>query len=442
MVQPVTIQHSARGEVLDRRRMGELLPQWERLSRACLEDNVYYSPRYAMALLDSVAASDDVRFAVVWRDQELIALMPLTAAGLQVPYVRPTSQAWTTPYTFSCTPLLHKGHPDAAAALLDLLDGANDSEWALPSLNLDGPVCSAITEVLDDRGSPWRVVGEYSRATLTQGMTFAEHMQQCVDSRRRRELGRNMRRLAEAGQVEHRSARSGPALEAAVRDFLTIEARGWKGRHNTALACNPDSFLFAVRAFTGSPRVSICRADTLTLDGVTIAVSLTVFAGRTGFTVKCAYDEDYRKYSPGLLLESEIIRSFYAEGWSDKLDSGTAGAHVIDSLWPGRVRVGDLFFSLARQNAELRLLGITALEQLRRSVRGHAKATASRLNVLGLMRRAGSAAQKPIGWLAGQQAVVSSARAPSSGRRIASASARDNAASAQAGRDRFRGEAA
>jgi hypothetical protein len=38
-----------------------------------------------------------------------------------------------------------------------------------------------------------------------------------------------------------------------------------------------------------------------------------VFAGGTGFTVKCTYDEAYRSYSAGMLLETEVIRSFVAE---------------------------------------------------------------------------------------------------------------------------------
>ena len=55
---------------------------------------------------------------------------------------------------------------------------------------------------------------------------------------------------------------------------------------------------------------SNCRADVLTLDGVPIAVSLIAIAGRTGFTIKSCYDEAYRSYSAGLLLEVEVIPQF------------------------------------------------------------------------------------------------------------------------------------
>jgi hypothetical protein len=78
-------------------------------------------------------------------------------------------------------------------------------------------------------------------------------------------------------------------------------------------------------------------------------------AGHTGFTVKCTYDEEYRSYSAGLLLELEVIRSFLSGKWLDRLDAATAGHHVIDTLWSTRVEVADLIFSLAPSNAALRL---------------------------------------------------------------------------------------
>ena len=107
----------------------------------------------------------------------------------------------------------------------------------------------------------------------------------------------------------------------------------------------------------------------LTLDGVPIAVSLIAMAGRTGFTIKSCYDEAYRSYSAGLLLEVEVIRSFLSGNWASRLDSGTSGAHVLDSLWPGRVEVADLIFSLSPRHAQLRLSALHSSEKVTKNIK-------------------------------------------------------------------------
>jgi hypothetical protein len=111
----------------------------------------------------------------------------------------------------------------------------------------------------------------------------------------------------------------------------------------------------------------------LTLDGVAIAVGLTVFAGRTGFTVKGAYDEAYRKYSAGLLLEIEVMRSFLSEKWADRLDAGTDGSHVIDGFWGEKVAVADLMFAVSPRWPGMRRAGLRIANDAHRSIRSGTK---------------------------------------------------------------------
>ena len=118
----------------------------------------------------------------------------------------------------------------------------------------------------------------------------------------------------------------------------------------------------------------------LTLNGEPIAVSLMVVAGSTGFTVKACYDEPYRSCSPGLLLEIEVIRSFLSEGWLDRLDGATTEAHVLDTLWPGRIEVADLLFSVSPHRPQLRLSVLHFSERLRRKAWSAAKQSLQRLS--------------------------------------------------------------
>jgi CelD/BcsL family acetyltransferase involved in cellulose biosynthesis len=364
---------SLRGEVLGRDALPMLLPFWEDLSSRSVEDNVYYAPRYAKALLDSVEGRD-VRFAAVWEGERLMALLPFTRPRMKLPLLQPSVRAWQTPYTYSCTPLLDRSATrEAAAALVEVLASISEGEWLIPTVNRDGEACGAILAALQAKAQPWSFSNPFQRAVLEPGSSFDEHMNRHVDSKRRKDLARNRRRLEELGSVGHEAHESGEGLNRAIEAFLAIEASGWKGQRGTALACHEETRKFALGAFTGDAAGSICRADLLTLDGKPIAVSLIVRAGETGFAVKCCYDEAYRKCSAGLLLEVEVIRSFLSECWAGRLDAGTAGTHVIDSLWSGRTEVADLMFSLSTARPEARLAALQRSEQAGRALKAALK---------------------------------------------------------------------
>src|SRR5947208_1206330 len=73
---------------------------WEDLCERVVEDNVYYTPRYAKALINTVETKAEVQTAAVWADARLIALLPLTLPALRVPYLGTAGGAWQSKYTF------------------------------------------------------------------------------------------------------------------------------------------------------------------------------------------------------------------------------------------------------------------------------------------------------------------------------------------------------
>jgi CelD/BcsL family acetyltransferase involved in cellulose biosynthesis len=383
MLQLAEIQSPLRGQVVGRDAISDLVPAWEALGNNSVEDNVYYCPRYAHALMKNVERHTALRFALVWDGTDLIALLPFTAPRIRIFVAGIGAQAWQTKYTFSCIPLLDKQrYAEAADTLLEVMASSHPGEWVVPRIYTQGAACRAMTKALEANGHPWLFANNFLRATLESRASFDALMQSHISSKRRRELARNRRRLEELGPVAHEIHRSGPELENAVAAFLQIEASGWKGKRGTALVCAPATRQFAVDVFTGSETDSICRADVLTLAGKPVAVSLTLFAGRTGFAVKCAYDEAYRAFSAGLLLELEVMRSLLSDSWADRLDSGTDGKHVIDGLWPGRLEVADLIFSCAPRYPQWRVSTFQRTEQVRQTAKRATKSLVSRLTEL------------------------------------------------------------
>ena len=361
-------------EIVDRNQVFAWRDAWQRLSDNSIEANAYYSPAYANALLDTIEARSDVQFAVVWQGGDMIGLLPFVAAKPVLSFLNP-SKAWQSDYTYNCTPLLHKDwSAQAADRLVALFVARRLGAWVLPRLNLNGPAATAIIRALEKQRKGWAVANRFARAVLEPDGSFEDHMQKHVSAKRRRDLARNRRRLENLGAVAFETCTAGPKLTAAVEAFLRIEAAGWKGRRGTALACSRTTQQFATKAFSAHHH---CRADVLSLNGEAIAVGLTIFSGRTGFAVKCAYDERYASYGAGLLLEVEFLRSLLEDKWADRVDSGTDGTHVIDALWLARTEVGDLLFSCSDPAGSQGFAAFVACQRLKQAAIDKAKSVSS-----------------------------------------------------------------
>ena len=123
----------------------------------------------------------------------------------------------------------------------------------------------------------------------------------------RQELKRRLIRLKEQGEVEFVVTRGySPEL---LQKYFELEARSWKGRGGTAVACDlkatklHDEFARAVAA------KNALYIYELKLDGKTIAMSLNIKYDRQTVFWKTSFDEEYKRFSLGNLL----IREFTAD---------------------------------------------------------------------------------------------------------------------------------
>ncbi|MCB1377133.1 MAG: GNAT family N-acetyltransferase [Alphaproteobacteria bacterium] len=361
-------------EILDMTQMRDIVQEWDDLCRRAIEDNVYFTSHYALSLLDTVATRDKVLFVTVREGDRLVGMLPVVSSLVSIPSLKAAGRAWSTDYTFSATPLLDRSCAmDAAAALVEGLRRIRAGEWIIPTVNVEAPSGRALIDALDLCGIPWNARTTFERASISADISYEDLMNDRVGSKRRRELARSRRRLEELGEVCHEWQTSGQGLARAVESFLNLEASGWKGERGTALACTPATRAFALRAFAEAGSSNRCRADLLLLNGRPIAAGIIVLSGRTGFTVKGAYDEAYAKFSVGLLLELEVLKSFLSEGWAERLDAATAGAHVIDRLWPDRVKVADIVLSLSSIAPNARLNSYTRVMDGRATAKRWAK---------------------------------------------------------------------
>jgi Acetyltransferase (GNAT) domain len=110
----------------------------------------------------------------------------------------------------------------------------------------------------------------------------------------------------------------------AVEQFLALEAKGWKGRSRTALSCRPGHAAFfreLTQGFADQGRLMF-----LSLEGGprVVAQNTALVAGEGLFGFKRAYNEEFARWSPGALLDLDVLDWFHRAARLAWLDTCSA----------------------------------------------------------------------------------------------------------------------
>jgi CelD/BcsL family acetyltransferase involved in cellulose biosynthesis len=130
-------------------------------------------------------------------------------------------------------------------------------------------------------------------------------------------LRRRHRRLAELGPVAVLREDGRGDVERTFREFLALEASGWKGREGSALALDERRAGFYRRWVEEAAERGALALRALTLGGRPVAMHLGLVHRGTYFLPKTAYDEALSAVSPGQLLHGEVLAECWARGLAE-----------------------------------------------------------------------------------------------------------------------------
>lgn len=99
-----------------------------------------------------------------------------------------------------------------------------------------------------------------------------------------------------------------------LEEIIRVEAKGWKGKQQTAMAFDPPLRRFYEVYVRETGRHGTLRLSFLRVDGKAIAAQIAVVCASRWWLLKVAYDEEWCHFSPGVLLTHESIRHAYQEG--------------------------------------------------------------------------------------------------------------------------------
>jgi CelD/BcsL family acetyltransferase involved in cellulose biosynthesis len=354
---------------------------WLVLASSALEPNPFFHPGFFLPLVEELGWPTGAAVIVAReRDGTLLALLPVVVArggpGRIVPVLRSAYNP-TPVHSLLATPLLDRERaPEAVDAILDALD-----QRSLPGVLLelvghaiDGPFGRLLEARLAERGQPSLVLPGLSRPLLRPQRSGEAYLEEALGGRHRRELGRQRRQLQRQGQLRFTGSRPGEPMGPWSERFLALEAAGWKGNAGTALANDPRDRRFFERACRELAAHGALSFVALELDRRPIAMACLLREAASGggaFVFKIAYDETFRRQSPGMQLLLEQLREIHeptsAIGWVDSCASPRDT--LYSQLWLDRRLLGHQLLGPRSLTGRMLLMAARGVDRLRRRAR-------------------------------------------------------------------------
>jgi CelD/BcsL family acetyltransferase involved in cellulose biosynthesis len=349
--------------------------EWRDLAARAVEPNVFYGPDFLTAAAP-VFGKDAGTVLVRTTGGRLVGLFPA-----RIDRWRGALTGWTHPFAPLGTPLVDRGEPEAViAAWLNHLrsDPAIPARLLLPLVPEQGVFARALDAALAERKSRSAMFGHHERAVLAPGRERQGYLDRTLSAGKRKELRRQRRRLEEIAPVTFRTAARPDDMAEALKDFLVLEASGWKGLAGTAIVNDPAVKNFVQQAVAGLAAEGQAQIDRLFLNGTAIAATITLTSGDTAWCWKIAYNEGLSRFSPGVQLVCDLTDSLLAAPQPSSVDSCATPDHpMIGHLWREKLALSDRLIALKPSVTPFSVS--CAMESARRSARTAAKSLRDRL---------------------------------------------------------------
>jgi hypothetical protein len=349
--------------------LDELTPadvsRWQELSDRSIIPNPFNEPAFVLPEARHLAGEARVGLIRVLRGDEWLAALPVRRSATWHRVPLPSVSSWGTPeHHFLGAPLVaREAVVLGLGVLVDALRALPVSCFAtLAGLPAEGPLASALDEVVAARRVPVRLGSRHERALLRCDAEAPSPLER-MSARHRSDLRRRGRLLGEAAGGE-------PAVRVRhepvdLERFIALEAAGWKGRTGHPLAHRPCARAFFCEMAAGFAALGRLQLLCLEAGGQTAAMSTNLLAADGAFVLRIAYDERFARCSPGnQLLVAMGDRGVQAPqtAW---IDSGANWFNAtFNRLWPDRRKIETRIIAAEGARGAVGRAGLTTLTPL------------------------------------------------------------------------------
>lgn len=317
----------------------DISAQWDDLA-ARAPSNAFMNPVALKAAFDTLFAV--VHVLLAWEE----GIESTRLVGLWALQQRSVMSFWPSllearpyNYAFLSTPVID---PAFVSEVIPAFFAAIRNNPALPNVislkELDGDtsVYAAIQKTIADEHHAHLVLTRTGRPCVSREAGVKN------SGSTRKKLRQDWNRLSALGRLEMVNDRTADAARAAYEQFLDLEKRSWKGAEGTAILCSERDTEFTRRligdlAADGSASVAL-----LCLDGRAIAAQVLMYCGTTAYTWKIAFDAEFAKYSPGVVLVDKMTEQLFAATEVQAIDSCSVDSSFMGQIWTGRKTMVDM----------------------------------------------------------------------------------------------------
>lgn len=309
---------------------------WKSLARRSAEPNPFFEAWFTLPSFEQFADSDAFKIAAYWVGGRLAGIMPLKHSNNYYGHSLPYVGTWLHDHCFCGAPLVAKGEEQGFwTALLACLD-QNPGQALflhLPALPENGALDRALQIVLAKTSRASSIVERSARAMLASDLSAEDYLAKAMSAKKRKELRRQKKRLSELGDLTFERLEGTGCIESWIEQYLALEASGWKGDAGSALNGNAASHAFFADAMYAAAQAGKLERLTLRLDGKPIAMLANFLTSPGAFSFKTAFDEDFARFSPGLLLQIENLDILGRNdiAWTDSC--AVQGHSMIERIW-------------------------------------------------------------------------------------------------------------
>jgi Acetyltransferase (GNAT) domain len=358
--------------------------RWEALAATALEPNVFYEPWQVMSALQNLNDAPSLELLLVLDEASeppnLCGVFALERSSAYRGLPLASLRMWQHKYLFLCTPLVSRNH--AHGTLHCFLTWLASAEagcevMSLQGMRADGPFADALKQALHDLKRPHFEEDRFDRALLEveAAQDSRAYMEAALSKKKIKEYRRLAQRLSEQGDMRFECLQPGAEVQPWLDEFMRLEASGWKGREGSAFASTePDRRYFTDIVTQAHARGRLALLA-LRLDGVAIAMKCNFVGSHGAWSFKIGFEETHAKYSPGVLLELENIRSAFDERSEANLTSASfpwmdscakPGHPMIDHLWRSSRAIETLVMAAGGWRGKCVVSWLPALLKLKR----------------------------------------------------------------------------
>jgi len=340
-------------------------PEWNDLATRSVEQNPFARPDFLLPVADYLRPKNP-RILFIRRNGRLTGMLPLVNDTVGFGICGPKDALFFHQYGPVGAPLIDRDHVDATVSALftppeRTVPCDPDSATRLPErktgaprgllvhLDRNGPIYLALERIAAQSGLSPIILSQFERASLDATQERDHFLRHVLVRKKRKDLSRLLRRLAEQGKVCIHVHRNSAAIACALERFMALEVRSWKGQQETALGSETARMQLAHGIVTEFAAAGHARIDEITVDGILVASLISFIDCGRLFTWKIAHHKDFARFSLGSQIVLALTKSILDDPSVRSADSLATPNHpMIDHIWRERISIVNAYFPLRR----------------------------------------------------------------------------------------------